>query len=104
MLEAIRVRSWKSFPPLQEEEAAFYPAISQLFALQKAQDWTLPDWGECYVTQFRIAAGYVRNFEVQTLSGEVHEELWVPAEELENFNSNIVGKIQVLKAFTAELV
>jgi hypothetical protein len=29
----------------------------------------------------------------------MHNELWVPAEELEEFNRNIVGLIEVTKIF-----
>ena len=31
--------------------------------------------------------------------GGLHEELWVPAEELESFNAHIVGPIEVISAF-----
>jgi len=32
----------------------------------------------------------------------IHNELWVPAEELEEFNRNIVGEIRVVSAFFGE--
>jgi hypothetical protein len=31
--------------------------------------------------------------------GSLHTELWVPAEELEEFNRHIVGKIEVVAEF-----
>ena len=30
-----------------------------------------------------------------------HQELWIPAEKLENFNKFIIGKIQIVKTFKA---
>jgi hypothetical protein len=36
---------------------------------------------------------------VQNVGGAVHDELWVPAEELEEFNDNIIGDIIVTKSF-----
>lgn len=33
------------------------------------------------------------------VGNEIHEELWVPAEELEEFNNNIVGLIEITKEF-----
>lgn len=30
---------------------------------------------------------------------ETHEEYWIPAEDLEEFNKNIVGKIEVIIEF-----
>ena len=28
-----------------------------------------------------------------------HQELWIPAEELKDFNQHIIGKIEVIKRF-----
>lgn len=33
------------------------------------------------------------------VGSRVHEELWVPAERLEEFNSRIIGKIEVIRSF-----
>jgi hypothetical protein len=82
-------------------EAAFYPALTKQFALETTRLWKLPDWGTGYLTRFKISAQYVRDFEVQSLSGEVYEELWVPAEELSIFNQNIVGRIEVVQVLHA---
>ena len=46
---------------------------------------------------FRVI--YVAKFEEQTVGGAICKELWVPAEELEEFNRNIVGKIEVIAEF-----
>jgi hypothetical protein len=34
---------------------------------------------------------------VQTVGASYHQELWVPAEELEEFNQHILGKIEIVK-------
>jgi hypothetical protein len=31
-----------------------------------------------------------------------HQELWVPADELENFNSHIIGTIKVITVFSGD--
>jgi hypothetical protein len=36
------------------------------------------------------------------VGGAAHEELWVPAEELPEFNRHIIGKIEVVSAFHGE--
>jgi hypothetical protein len=37
---------------------------------------------------------------VQTVGGEEHyKELWVPAQELHDFNENIVGEIEVIAEY-----
>lgn len=38
-------------------------------------------------------------FEIQTVGGSVHQEYWIPAAELTDFNQNIVGKIEVVAEF-----
>jgi len=36
---------------------------------------------------------------VQTVGSSIHKELWVPAEELAEFNQHIVGEIEVIAEF-----
>jgi len=38
-------------------------------------------------------------YPVQTVGGSVHQELWVPAEELADLNRHIVGVIEVIAEF-----
>jgi len=52
-----------------------------------------------YVTAFDLPEEYLQQFPVQNVSGEIHNELWVPAEQLEFFNENIIGEIRVIKSF-----
>lgn len=89
-LNALRALGFRKFPACGE--AAFYPMLSRHFALESLRQ--RPP-GRQYLTQFKICAVYARSFEVQTLCGEVHDELWVPAEELPVFNEKIVGKISL---------
>ena len=55
-----------------------------------------------FVTRFEVASDHVERFPRQVVGGSVHEELWVPAEELDEFNSNIVGLIEVVESFGVE--
>jgi len=41
-------------------------------------------------------------FERRIVGGREHEELWVPREQLGEFNANIVGRIVALRAFFGE--
>jgi hypothetical protein len=36
------------------------------------------------------------------VGGVTHEEYWIAAEDLEEFNRNIVGKIEVVSKFIGE--
>ena len=55
-----------------------------------------------FVTQFEIDRASAERYPVQIAGGRPHEELWVPAEELSEFNAHIVGTIAVVEAFTGE--
>ena len=49
-----------------------------------------------YVTAFEIDNKYISKFEAQTVGASYHQEFWIPAEKLDEFNSNIIGKIEIL--------
>lgn len=55
-----------------------------------------------YVTRLSMRSEYLRRFETQTVGGSAHQEYWIPAEELAEFNRNIVGRIQVVAEFRGE--
>jgi hypothetical protein len=98
-LALIKESGWKKFPPRLEWQPIFYPVMNEEYAIQIARDWNVDASGSGYVTKFNIDADYVKKFEVQNVGGAIHEELWVPAQELEEFNSHIIGLIEVTKEF-----
>jgi hypothetical protein len=48
-----------------------------------------------------VDSDYLAKFPVQIAGSRVHRELWVPAEELAEFNRHIVGRIEVLHEFVS---
>jgi hypothetical protein len=48
------------------------------------------------VTRFEVATGYLARYDIHTVGASIHQEYWIPAEELEEFNRNIVGLIEVI--------
>lgn len=42
---------------------------------------------------------YAKRYPVQIVGSSLHEELWVPAEALEEFNNHILGLIEVVQEF-----
>ena len=98
-LELIKQSGWTRFPSRLPEQPIFYPVMNERYAIQIARDWNVPASGAGYVTKFNVRTGYVKKFEIQNVGGEIHNELWVPAEELEEFNDNIVGQIKVTQSF-----
>ncbi len=52
--------------------------------------------------RFNIKNGYAGKFQKEIVRGKQHEELWIPAEELVEFNNNIIGHIDVIAAYFGE--
>ena len=63
--------------------------------------WNVKASGAGFVTRFEVNAAYLARFQMQTVGGAVHTEYWIPAEQLPEFNSNIVGLIEVIEEFRA---
>ena len=55
-----------------------------------------------YVTRFRVRRSVATRYAIQVVGASRHRELWVPAEELDEFNRNIMGKIEVIAEFRGE--
>jgi hypothetical protein len=55
-----------------------------------------------YVTRFEVSDEFCRRYQVQTVGKSYHQELWVPADELSEFNSIIIGRIEVIKEYDKE--
>ncbi|HEY4063598.1 MAG TPA: ADP-ribosylation/crystallin J1 [Puia sp.] len=101
-LELIMASAWLLFPPRLEWQPIFYPVLNQLYAEQIADQWNTKDPSSGYcgiVTAFDLLETHYSKFIVQNVGGDIHNELWVPAEELDEFNRNIVGQIDVVKVF-----
>lgn len=101
-LELIADADWKAFPPRLEWQPIFYPVLNQAYAEQIASEWNAPDpfSGYCgIVTRFETDEEFVSRYNVQNVGGTIHNELWVPAAELAEFNRHIQGTIEIVNAF-----
>ncbi len=101
-LELIKESGWTKFPPRLPAQPIFYPVMNEEYAIQISEQWNVPAYGAGFVTKFHLNKEYASKFDVQNVGGEIHNELWVPSEELEEFNNNIVGLIEVTKEFYQE--
>lgn len=101
-LELIEESGRRAFPPRLPEQPVFYPVKNIRYAREIAERWNTKDARSgCrgYVTQFEVEDGYISGFEPHIVGGSWHEEYWIPAEELAEFNRHIVGEIQVVDSF-----
>ncbi len=100
-LDLIEQSGFKEFPPCLPEQPIFYPVLNQEYAEQIARDWNarLNDDRLGFVTKFEVNAAFLERFDIQVVGGSQHEEYWIPSEDLQEFNKNIVGKIEIIKRF-----
>lgn len=101
--ELIEQSGFTVFPPRLDWQPIFYPVLSNEYATQIARDWNTKDAASGYVgyvTRFHVLSDYLAQYDVQIVGAHaVHQEYWIPAEKLDEFNRNIVGKIEVIDRF-----
>ena len=100
-LALIRESGNTRFPPRLPEQPIFYPVLNESYATQIARDWNAKHNRDKvgYVTRFHVRTDFLRRYDVQVVGGSEHQEYWIPAEALEEFNRNIVGKIEVIAEY-----
>ena len=98
-LDLVRASGWKAWPPRLPDQPIFYPVLNEQYAIMIARDWNVPASGVGYVTRFEIDGRFASRYPVQQAGGRDILELWVPAEELDEFNQHIVGLIEVVHEF-----
>ena len=98
-LDLIAESGWKAFPPRLPEQPIFYPVLNEEYAVQISRDWNVPYYGVGYVVRFAVDSAYLAKFPVQNVGDSLHNELWVPAEQLAEFNQYIDGLIAVTAEF-----
>ena len=93
------IEKHRRFPPRLEIQPIFYPVLTFDYAEKIARGWNTKDAASGfvgYVTKFEVRKSYLDGYEVQTAGGRDCLEYWIPAEDLELFNDNIVGEIAVV--------
>ena len=98
-LALIAASGHREFPPRLPGQPIFYPVLNEEYARQIARDWNVPASGAGYVTRFAVRNEFVARYPIQTVGGSVHQELWIPAEDLVEMNRNIVGLIEVIAEY-----
>ena len=90
------------FPPRLEIQPILYPVLTFEYAEKIARDWNTRDRASGhvgYVTEFDVLKRFLDRYSVQNAGGSRYQEYWIPAEELDEFNENIVGDIRVIAKY-----
>lgn len=101
-LDLIRESGWIAFPPRLPFQPIFYPVLNEEYATKIARDWNTTDQASGYVgyvTRFQVKAESLAQYPVKTVGNSVHQELWIPAEDLPELNASIVGRIEVVAEY-----
>ena len=104
-LELVAETGWSRFPPRLTGQPIFYPVLNEANATNIARDWNTNDPASGHVghvLRFDVDAEYAKRFPSQRVGGAGIDELWVPAEQLEEFNDHIVGSIALVATYCAD--
>lgn len=102
-LKLIEASDMRAFPPRLPEQPIFYPVLSEAYAVQIARDWNVPASGAGFVTRFDVLKSFLDRYRVEHAGSKAHLEYWIPAEDLDDFNKAIVGKIEVTATFDKDM-
>ncbi len=98
-LALVHASSDRAFPPRLPEQPIFYPVANEAYARQIARDWNARDGNTGYVLRFQVQTAYLSHYEIHTVGSAVHQEYWIAAEDLDEFNQHIVGTIEVIAEY-----
>ncbi len=95
-LELVAVSGYKKWPPRLPEQPIFYPVTNEAYAREIATQWNIKESGAGFVTRFQVKKSFMDHYETHQVGGADHTEWWIPAEDLDALNANIVGLIEVI--------
>ena len=86
---------YSKWPPRLPEQPIFYPVTNEPYA-REINQWNLSQYGNGSITKFEVKKSFVDRYDIKQVGGRHHTEWWIPAEELEELNNNIIGLIEVI--------
>jgi len=98
-LELVEQSGFRRWPPRLPEQPIFYPVTNERYATEIAIKWNIKDSRVGYVTRFCVKKEFMDRFKIERVGAAHHTEWWIPAEQLEELNDNIVGLIEVIGEF-----
>lgn len=98
-LDLIIALDWMKFPPRLEGQPIFYPVLNEEYAEQITREWNVPSYGVGHVLKFVVDDEFMKRYKVEKVGLDHHLEYWIPSEELEEMNNNIIGKIELISTF-----
>ncbi len=91
-LDLIAASNWRRFPPRLDWQPIFCPVTNEPYATRIAREWNTKDDANGNV-------GYVL---IQQAGDDECLDYWIPAEQIDTFNDQIVGEITVISEWRAQ--
>jgi hypothetical protein len=95
-LELIAASGYRKWPPRLPEQPIFYPVTNETYAREISERWNVQNNGAGFVTRFQVKKGFMDKYEIHQVGRVYHTEWWIPADDLDELNANIVGVIEVI--------
>lgn len=95
-LELVIKSGCHRWPPRLPEQPIFYPVANEEYAKEITIRWNIPANGVGYVTRFQVRKNFMDKYQIQGVGDAQHTEWWIPADDLDELNDNIVGLIEVI--------
>jgi len=93
--ELVAASGFTQWPPRLPIQPIFYPVTNEQYA-HEVNAWNIQQYGHGYVTRFFVRKAFMDRYAIETVGGSHNTEWWIPAEDLDELNANIVGLIEVL--------
>jgi hypothetical protein len=101
-LELVKRSGFTRWPPRLPEQPIFYAVTNEEYATQIARRWNIPDQGAGYVTCFKVRKSFMELYPIQKVGRKIHTEWWIPSDDLEELNKNILGLIEVIGEYRTD--
>lgn len=76
--------------------------LNEEYATKIAREWNTKDPASGHVghvLRFRVDSRWASRYEPHRVGGRGIDELWVPAEDLDDLNAHIVGPIELVATY-----
>ena len=93
--ELALIKELGRFPPRLPDQLIFYPVTNEQYAWEIAEIWNQRDG--VHVVRFTVRGDVLARYPVRTVGRSYHKEHWVPAEELEAFNTALTSPIEEIQ-------
>ncbi len=95
-LKLVKESGYTKWPQRLPEQSIFYPVTNEAYAKEIAVKWNIRYSGVGYVTKFEVKKDFMDCYRIHQVGGKHHTEWWIPAEDLNTLNDNIVGLIEII--------